>query len=79
MIDSSFADCVDDRGQLLVRSRVLGSFVCDTEAEYVAASEAARVMLSVFVKSLSTRISTDSTFHKIKCSCFMLEDKEACI
>ena len=85
-VDSSFADCVHDRrstaGQItyLGRSPIIwDSFVCDTykipcsvaEAEYIAASEAAKVMLLVRNILIQLRIPQNGMF--------MFEDNQACL
>jgi hypothetical protein len=86
-IDSSLADCVDDRRSTAGQITYLGrspiqwdSFVCDNytipcsvaeEAEYIAASEAARVMLSVRNILIQLGFPQDQMF--------MFEDNEVCI
>jgi hypothetical protein len=85
-VDSSFADCVNDRrstaGQItyLGRSPIIwDSFVCDNytvpcsvaEAEYIAASEAAKVML--LVRNILIQLGFEQD------GMFMFEDNQACI
>ena len=85
-VDSSFADCVTDRrstaGQItyLGRSPIIwDSFVCDNytipcsvaEAEYIAASEAARTML--IIRNILTQLSVPQN------GMFLFEDNQACL
>jgi hypothetical protein len=85
-VDSSFADVITDRrstaGQItyLGRSPILwDSFICDNysipcsvaEAEYIAASEAARVMLSI--RNIMIQLGFPQE------QMFMFEDNQACI
>jgi hypothetical protein len=85
-VDSSFADCIHDRrstaGQItyLGRSPIIwDSFVCDNysipcsvaEAEYIAASEAAKVML--LVRNILIQLGIPQN------GMYMFEDNQACI
>jgi hypothetical protein len=86
-VDSSFADNVTDRRSTAGQITFLGyspiqwdSFVCDNytvpcsvaEAEYVAASEAGKVMMAIRNLLIQFKLFVQSTM-------IMFEDNEACI